>query len=234
MNHENPPNSPPSSQYHDSASGLSVNHTWIWLNHVNQSKERHFKQIFLVTECGHDSCSSHESLKTKAGEQEPPRLKSFHSAEPKLITAPGEAASRLQKSLCQDEDDWWVWVWGGFVRWGKQMDDLRGREKTKLNGDENNEKERNYFLSRIWYFSKGATWRVSLFILIVLIDIPKFSFHYQSSAHSQQLPVDLFVTWVQTVYRGGRRRNVLPAETMKDVAYLILWKPLCVFCVNKK
>lgn len=65
-------------------------------------------------------------------------------------------APRLQKSRCRDEGDWWVWVWGGCVRWRKQMDDLRGREETELMEMKIMKgRQKKYFLSEIWRFSKG-------------------------------------------------------------------------------
>ncbi len=115
-------------QLHDSASGLSMKQTWSWLNHVNQIKEKHFQQIFLVTKCGPGSCSSHESLKTKAEEQELPRLKSFHSAEPKLITAPGEHRGFRNQSArmkTTGEFGFEADLWDGENRWMTSEEERR-------------------------------------------------------------------------------------------------------------
>lgn len=124
---------------------------------LTRAEESIFNKYSWWLEFGHDSCSSHESPeKQKLQNRNHQGRNLFHSTEPELITAPAWWAPRLQASLCQDGDDWWVWVWGGCVRWRKQMDDLRGRGETELTEMRIMKgRQKNYFSIQ------RAPWRVS-------------------------------------------------------------------------
>lgn len=120
-----------------------------------------------MPQCGHDSCSSRKSLKTKAGEQEPPWLKSFHPAEPKLITVPGEhRGSRNYSARTKNigESGFVVDSSDGENRW------ITAEERRQTIGGENNERGR--MIS--FYTVSLLTAHGSLF----LVGMFKFSFRF--------------------------------------------------------